>query len=52
MTMASRSSGTEGFRRLGGGAALFTCCIATATGVSAVNGGRPVSISYMTQPSE
>ena len=41
-TIASRSGGIDGFSSRGGGGVSRTCLEATATGVSPMNGGRPV----------
>jgi hypothetical protein len=52
ITTASSAGDTSPLSRDGGIGCSSTCLDATATGLSAVNGGRPVSISYRTHPSE
>src|SRR5439155_22338233 len=49
---AATFSGTSGASCRTGGGASVTCAMATDTGVSPVKGGRPVSISKRTTPSE
>ena len=49
-TTASTSGPTSGRRTEGGVGVSLTCRYSNATGVSALNGGAPVSISVRTQP--
>ena len=51
-TTASISGDTAGFSREGAGTLPFICIIATLTAFSPSNGTFPVSISYITMPSE
>src|SRR6266536_6438345 len=48
MTTASSAGPTCGLRREGGAGASATCRATTASGLSATNGGAPVSSSYST----
>ena len=48
----SNSTGISGTARRTDGTRASTCCNATATGLSPVNGSFPVIISYRTTPSE
>ncbi len=43
--ICSRPTGICGFNSRGGTGSLETCIIATATGLSAIKGRRPVTIS-------
>ena len=52
MTMASRPFGMSGTSSLGIGGTALICCMTIWSAVSPSNGSLPVSISYMTTPSE
>ena len=52
MTMASSPFGMSGTSSLGIGGTALICCMTIWSAVSPSNGSLPVSISYMTTPSE
>ncbi|MFT3766519.1 MAG: hypothetical protein QM820_13550 [Minicystis sp.] len=50
-TSACTASGTSMPAEASGGGASWTCCCTSSAKLSEANGGRPVSISWITAPS-